>query len=176
VSQTALQTNLTTTTNIVVFNNSAIEQTLTLTVTASALTLPLFESVDLSHSLTILSFSQGTSSAPPGTLPPAEVGAVARIADASSSASTASLGSTIAPFAGFNGVTFTRTHLNFTLEQIFTIRLGAGQSVQFDDRVLVEPTDGSDPLTPVPAPAGIVLLATAIPVLGLRRVLRRKLA
>jgi len=36
--------------------------------------------------------------------------------------------------------------------------------------------DSDDPLNPVPAPAGLVLLATAIPVLGLRRVLRRKTA
>jgi hypothetical protein len=35
---------------------------------------------------------------------------------------------------------------------------------------------GPDDVTPVPAPAGLVLLATAIPVLGLRRVLRRKVA
>jgi hypothetical protein len=33
-----------------------------------------------------------------------------------------------------------------------------------------------DELSPVPAPAGLVLLASAIPVLGLRRVLRRKTA
>jgi hypothetical protein len=36
--------------------------------------------------------------------------------------------------------------------------------------------EGSDGLDPVPAPAGLVLLATAIPVFGLRRLLRRKTA
>ena len=36
--------------------------------------------------------------------------------------------------------------------------------------------DGDDDVEPVPAPAGLVLLASAIPVLGLRRVLRRKTA
>jgi len=36
--------------------------------------------------------------------------------------------------------------------------------------------DVPDDVDPVPAPAGLVLLATAIPVLGLRRVLRRKTA
>ena len=36
--------------------------------------------------------------------------------------------------------------------------------------------DEGNNLDPVPAPAGLVLLATAIPVLGLRRVLRRKAA
>jgi hypothetical protein len=74
-----------------------------------------------------------------------------------------------------NSATFTlRLAAGFTVADITSVRFQYGTDT---DEPHFNGTPGGG-VTPdaVPAPAGIILLATALPVLGLRRVLRRKTA
>ena len=68
--------------------------------------------------------------------------------------------------------TFDRTANPYSLTSITTLVVSGGGIVNYSNQNDVTITDDSVEI--VPAPAGLVLLASAIPVLGLRRVLRRK--
>jgi hypothetical protein len=65
----------------------------------------------------------------------------------------------------------------YTIQQTMTIRLIPVLSTNgtFTD-TLSSSLDASPPIDTVPAPAGLVLALTALPVVGLRRALRRKVA
>ena len=69
---------------------------------------------------------------------------------------------------------FDRTANPYSLTSITTLVVSGGGVVNYSNQIDVTITDDSVEI--VPAPAGLVLLASAIPVLGLRRVLRRKTA
>jgi hypothetical protein len=73
--------------------------------------------------------------------------------------------------SAINGVGTAVISFQFVPAETLTSLTTVGGSTSFSGSVTV---DEDDPVDPVPAPAGLVLLASAIPVLGLRRVLRRK--
>jgi hypothetical protein len=165
-TQSALQASVSSTTAITVFNSSASTQTLTLTVASTGFTLPGASGsiVTMTHALTILNWYTGVDIVNTSN-PPSTMSSIGTISDSGGSQSTGSLGSATLPFSASNSVGFTRSAATFDLTQTFTITLGANQSVAFQ---------GSVNVNPVPAPAGLVLLASALPVLGLRRIFRRK--
>jgi hypothetical protein len=153
---------LSTTSNIVIFNNTAAAIVLVLTV-SNEFTLPAGQDLILAQSLTIEKFFNGTT-ARPDDVPTSD--SVFSVAHASLDATaTGSLGSNTTGYNANNWVYFNRTSNPFSMDQTFTITLQANESVKFQ---------GTAQVVPVPAPAGLILAATALPFASLlRRRLRR---
>jgi hypothetical protein len=162
-SESPTQANMSTTSFLTVYNSSLVTQTLTLSIT-NTFTLPgaAGSLLVLNHRLTAIAWFNGTDIAGASN-PPSVISSEGIISDSGGTVTTLPLSvSGGVPVGLSNYALFLRSDGTYDLTQQFEITLGAGQSVQFQGSVNAV----------VPAPAGLILAATALPFVGL---LRRRL-
>jgi len=162
INENSAQSLLSSSTDLVLKNNSGAAVTVVLTISYDGFTLPgnAPEDLKLNNELTITAFnnSVGTKSTTSST------GSVKAKTSANDDPVTSGeVGGNVAGLYTSDAI-FHRTSTPYTMTQTITVKLGVGESVKFDQESTLTPV--------VPAPAGLVLLATALPFAGL---LRRRL-
>lgn len=150
-----------TTNSTIVSNSSSASATLVLTLTEDNFTLPTSLGVyNVKNTLAILSFTGSTVGALLSSASTVSDNPTGNTATISNSFTSSQINT---PQTAAATTQWTRTASNYTVSHTVTLTLAASASINFQAR-----TD----VTPAPAPAGLIMLAGALPFAGL---LRRRL-